>query len=172
MSENNLLKMAIPAYRMHTQLFNNVIAGISTSDAKQRLSGRTNHILWMTGNLVNCRYWLAGVLGLSQRDPYEAFFADAKALDETYDYPDLATLQKEWHKISPLLFNKLCSLTEDELRQPYTLGMEVSFFEETLLTAVGMCIGREEYLFGQLALMRRALGYNAMSYQVDNSIAY
>ena len=35
-----------------------------------------------------------------------------------------------------------------------------------------MCIGREDYLFGQIGLMRRILGYKGMSYNVDEKISY
>lgn len=170
--KSNLVRVLIPSYRMHSQLFANVIEGISLEDAKQRINGRTNHVLWMVGNLVNCRYWLANALGLSEKDPNDALFADAKALDESFDYPQLENLKTEWHKISPLVFNKLCNLTDEELLRPYSIGMETSFIEENYLNAIGMCIDREEYLLGQLGLMRKILGYDAMKYQIDPNIPY
>jgi len=166
------LKVIVPAYRMHSQLFNNVVADISLIDAKKRIHGSTNHVLWMVGNLVNCRYWLANLLGAPDKDPYDHFFADAKALDETYDYPEITTLKNEWHHISPILFSKLCSLTDEALLKPLSLGMDIPFIEENQLNAIGMSIGREDYLFGQLGLMRRALGYKAMQYGIDEKIKY
>lgn len=170
--KSNLVRVLIPGYRMHSQLFNNVIDGISLEDAKQRINGRTNHVLWMVGNLVNCRYWLSSALGLSEKDPNESLFADAKALDESFNYPQLEELKLEWHKISPILFNKLCNLTDEELLRKFSIGMETSFIEENYLNAVGMCVDREEYLMGQLALMRRILGYDAMKYNLDANINY
>jgi len=170
--KSNLVKVLIPGYRMHSQLFNNVIDGIGLEDAKQRINGRTNHVLWMVGNLVNCRYWLANALGLSEKDPNESLFADAKALDESFNYPQLEELKLEWHKISPILFNKLCDLTDEELLRKFSIGMETSFIEENYLNAVGMCLGREDYLFGQLGLMRKILGYDAMKYDLDSTINY
>lgn len=170
--KSNFLKIVIPAYKMRSQLFNSVLADINEVDAKHRVNGRTNHILWMAGNLVNCRYWLAEALGLPDRDPHADFFSEAKALNENLDYPNLKILKDEWHQISPKLFYKLCNATDEELLQPYTIGMGAPFIEENYLNAIGMCLDREEYLFGQLGLMRRVLGYNAMKYDLDPSINY
>jgi len=169
---SNLLQMAVPLYRMHTQMFNNVLAGIQEEDAKQRINGRTNHIIWMAGNTVNCRYWLAGVLGIDEKDPNEDLFADAKALNESYAYPSLESLKEEWHKISPVVFEKINSITDEELVKPYDFGMNVSFIEEHILNMIAMCVDREEYLLGQLALMRKALGYEAMKYDMNEALNY
>jgi len=35
-----------------------------------------------------------------------------------------------------------------------------------------MCIGREDYLSGQMGLMRRILNYPGMKYEVDEHITY
>lgn len=169
---SNLLQMAIPLYRMHTQMFDNVLTGIKEEDAKQRINERTNHIVWMAGNTVNCRYWLAGVLALDAKDPNENLFADAKALNESYDYPSLESLKKEWHKISPVVFEKINSLSDEELAKPYNFGMNMSFVEENILNMIAMCVDREQYLLGQLALMRKAFGYGGMSYEMNNDLNY
>lgn len=169
---SNFLRIVIPAYKIHTQLFNNVLEGINEIDAKHRVNGKTNHIVWMAGNMVNARYWLAKVLGLAEEDPHESLFKDAKALDENYPYPTLELLLQHWHKISSPLFVKLCQMNDEELLQPCVLGMETSFIEENNLNAIGMCIDREEYLMGQLGLMRRILGYDSMKYHLDPKLDY
>lgn len=166
------LEIVIPAYRMHTQSFDNALKNISEADALKRVENRTNHIIWMAGNLVNCRYWISNILGLSDKDPNEALFKDAKALDEKAQYPSLETLKKEWHTISPKLYQKLVAATEAELKEPFDSGMKIDFVEENKLNMVGMCIDRESYLFGQVGLMRRILGLPGMSYEVNKDINY
>ena len=170
--KSKLLQIAIPFYRMQTQLFDNVIAGIKTEDATKRLQDRTNHIVWMAGNIVNCRYWLAGLFDLQEKDPHDKFFADAKALDVNAAYPSLETLKREWHRISPVLYDCLMNLTDEALQKAYSLGMNVAFIEENKLNMVGMCLDRISYLTGQVSLMRRALGYDAMKYDINNAIEY
>lgn len=44
------LAVIIPAYRMHTQSFLQVLDGISEQDALKRIDGRSNHLIWMAGN--------------------------------------------------------------------------------------------------------------------------
>lgn len=73
------LTIVIPAYRMHSQLFNNMLDGIQEEDAQKRIADKTNHFAWMVGNLVNCRYWVAEVLGIPEKDPNENLFKDASA---------------------------------------------------------------------------------------------
>ncbi|WP_229723854.1 hypothetical protein [Chryseobacterium sp.] len=50
--------------------------------------------------------------------------------------------------------------------------MGISFVKENVLNMIGMCIGREDYLLGQIGLMRKLLGLNGMSYDLDESLNY
>lgn len=166
------LEIVIPGYRMHSQLFNNMLDGIREADGLKRIEDRTNHVTWMVGNLVNSRYWLANILGLSEKDPHEDLFKDAKALDPKATYPSLEELKAQWHKISPLLYQKLISIGEAELKEAYPFGMNISYVEENKLNMVGMCMDREAYLFGQLGLMRKVLGYEGVKYDTDDGLSY
>ncbi|WP_423148413.1 DinB family protein [Rubrolithibacter danxiaensis] len=166
------LAVIIPGYRMRSQTFNNMLAGIQEADAQIRVENKTNHFTWMVGNLVNTRYWLAGILGMPEKDPHEDLFKDAKALDINAIYPSLEELKKEWHKISPLLYQKLLHIEEAELLKPYEFGMNISYVEENKLNMVGMCIDRESYLLGQLGLMRKILNYPGVRYDVDDNLGY
>ena len=170
--KSNLLMLSIPYYRMQTQMFDNAIAGITEEDATRRIEDRTNHIVWMVGNMVNCRYWLANVLGISDQDPNEHLFKDARALDTNAKYPSLEALRAEWHKISPKLFDKLLTLDDTQLLEPFEFGMQVDFVEENKLNMVGMCLDRVSYLTGQVGLMRKALGLESMKYDMNSDIKY
>lgn len=170
--KSKTLEIIIPAYRMHTQTLKNALDGIAGDKSLERANGITNHVVWMVGNLVNCRYWLANILGIEDKDPNEEIFKDARALDESLNYPTLESLTAEWHKISPKVYQKLLTVSDEELSEPYEFGMNVPFVAENKLNMVGMCIGREDYLFGQIGLMRRLLGYKGMGYEMDENIKY
>lgn len=166
------LEIIIPAYRMHTQSFNNALDGISEEAARQRIDDKTNHVVWMTGNLVNCRYWMAKVLGMDENDPYEGLFKDARALDENLDYPSLEELSKNFHEISPQVYRRLLEVTDEKLEEAFSFGMDMPFVEENVLNMIGMCIGRTDYLLGQIGLMRKLLGLKGMAYDIDENINY
>ncbi|MFC3756979.1 DinB family protein [Chryseobacterium tructae] len=166
------VELVTPAYRMHTQSFINVLDGISEEDALKRIENKTNHIVWMAGNFVNMRYGLAWVLGLQEQDPNNDLFFQGKALDESIQYPSLADLKKNFHDISSKTYQKLLEVTDEELDEIFEIGMNIPFIKETKLNFVGMCIGREDYLCGQIGLMRRILDYPGMKYDVDENLTY
>jgi len=166
------LEVILPLFRMHTQQFDNVLHGIKDEDTGIRIEGRTNHIIWMAGNLVNARYWLANVLGMDRKDPHEDLFSLGKALDPRAQYPDLDTLKKEWHTISPLVFRELQQITDDRLGEAYPFGMNVDFIQENRLNMIALSLDRESYLLGQLGFIRRILGYEGVKYDINKEINY
>ena len=166
------LHIAMPVFKWHTQMFDNLTKDISTEHSLKRVEGRTNHIAWTVGNLVNCRYWLAGILGIEDKDPNEDLFKDAKALDPNATYPSLAQLKVNWHSISKKVFEKLLTVTDDELNEKYEMGMNVDFVEENKLNMIGMSLDRCSYLLGQLALLRRAVANLGTSYDVNKELDY
>ncbi|ULT23167.1 hypothetical protein KUH03_28665 [Sphingobacterium sp. E70] len=59
-----------------------------------------------------------------------------------------------------------------QLAEIFKIDMNVPFVEENKLNFIGMCIGRQDYLCGQMALMRRILGYPGMKYEMDEQMTY
>ena len=170
--KSSALTIIIPAFRWHTQMFDNMLKDVTDADASKRIEGRTNNIIWTLGNLVNCRYWLANVLGIEEKDPNDALFREGKAYDASVTYPTPEEFRKNWHNISKKLYDKLLAVTDDVLNQPEDFGMKVDFMEENKLNMVGMATDRTSYLLGQLGLLRRAVANLGTSYDIDNTIQY
>lgn len=166
------LDIIIPAYRMHSQSFKNALDAITEEAALKRIDNNTNHVVWMTGNLVNCRYWVGNLLGVNDKDPYEDLFKEGRALDESLNYPTLEELKTSFAAISPKVYQQLLAATDEQLDEAFSFGMNVSFVQENVLNMIGMCIGREDYLFGQIGLMRKLLGLKGMSYAIDENLTY
>src|SRR6476646_2168815 len=151
-STSKKLDIVIPAYRMHSQSFRNVLDGITEADGLKRINNSTNHVVWMTGNLVSCRYWIGNLLGITDKDPNEDLFKAGRALDESLNYPTLEELKKNFANISPKVYQKLLLATDEQLDKAFSFGMNVPFVKQNVLNMIGMCIGREDYLFGQIGL--------------------
>lgn len=166
------LEIIIPAYRMHSQSFKNALEGITEEKGLKRIDDNTNHVVWMTGNFVGCRYWIGNLLGITDKDPYEDFFKEGRALDENLNYPTLEELKKNFETISPKVYQILLTATDEELDRVFPFGMNIPFVEENVLNMIGMCIGREDYLLGQIGLMRKLLGLKGMSYDIDETLNY
>lgn len=166
------LEIIIPAFRGHSQNFLMVLDGISEQDALKRVEGKTNHIIWMAGNFLDMRYALGSVLGIQEEFEFKDLFFQGKSLNESFAYPSLEQLKDAFHKISPLVYQKLLETSDEELDKAFPMGMNIEFFPETILNFIGMCIGREDYLCGQIGLMRRILGYEGLKYEFDKDLKY
>ncbi|QQV01298.1 MULTISPECIES: DinB family protein [Chryseobacterium] len=166
------LDIIIPAFRGHSQNFLMALDQIAEEDALKRVEGKTNHIIWMAGNFLDMRYAMGNILGLDEGFEFKDYFFQGKALDENLDYPTLKQLRESFHKISPLVYRKLLEVSDEDLDKAFPMGMNIDFFPETVLNFVGMCIGREDYLCGQIGLMRRILGYEGIKYDFDKNMKY
>ena len=171
-AKSKKLDIVIPAYRMHSQNFKNALEGITEEAALKRIDNKTNHIVWMVGNFISCRYWIGSMLGIEDTNPYEDLFKDARALDENFSYPTLQELKKNFESISPKVYRELLNVTDGRLDEKFSFGMNVFFVPENVLNMIGMCIGREDYLLGQMGLMRKLLGLKGMSYDMDENLEY
>lgn len=69
-------------------------------------------------------------------------------------------------------YQKLLEATDEQLSEMFPINMNIPFIKEDKLNFIGMCIGRQDYLCGQMGLMRRLLGYPGMKYDTDNNILY
>jgi hypothetical protein len=111
-------------------------------------------------------------LGLTDEDPNKELFFMGKTLDTSKKYPTLEQLKSNFTDISPKVYQALLNASDETLAEMYEMGMGIPFIKEDKLNFVGMSIGREDYLLGQMALIRRVLDYPSMKYDVDESIGY
>lgn len=147
-------------YDLHSQLFLNVIAGISDKDANNRLNTKANHPSWLAGSLVHERYDMANVLGTKIQSTHNDLFNNHKGIQDGVVYPVLNEYRKDWERITPVLKELLLNVNEEKLEQVFEMeGMKFSVFD-----MVTMLIHREPYCIGQIALYRRLLGYEPMKY--------
>jgi hypothetical protein len=151
-------------HELHTMLFRNVIEGVNDKDANTRIN-EANHIAWLAGNLVSLRYKLVNAMGISIEQKFPSLFKNNKGVQNDIVYPSLKELEEDWNNISPFLKEKLCGITEEELNgvQPFPIP---ALTDKTFFASLTFLLHREAYGIGQIALLRRVFGYEAMSYKV------
>jgi hypothetical protein len=161
---NNTMHALLIQHELHTNLFHNVIDGITESDASRRLN-EANHISWLTGNLVSLRYKVLNALGIHAEQKFPSLFKDNKGIQQDVIYPSLVELKEDWDIVSPVLQQKLSGLTSQELShlQPFPIP---TVTDKTFLASLTFLSHREAYGIGQIGLLRRILGYEAMSYKI------
>ena len=148
-------------YDMHTTFFKSVLEGISDNDTHNRLNTKANHIAWLTGSLVEQRYYLANELGIDKKQQAFELFKDNKGIQDDTVYPSLDTYRADWVIISPILRSALVEANEDQLNKEIEMGPDQKM---TFYDMVSFSIYREANIIGQIALWRRLLDYPAMKY--------
>jgi len=136
--------------------FNNAIDGITTEDSTKRMNENINHIAWLTGHIVSCRYMLCGMLGVQVSEPYPELFGNLKTIQEDVTYPSLTELVNVLPEITEQLISKLNSMSEEDFRK--------DAFGGKLIDIVLFFTYHEAYHIGQIGILRKALGYEAIKH--------
>ena len=147
-------------FELQTRLYKNVLEGLENNGMK-RISQATNHLGWLAGHLVSTRYMLCNVLGEEAQEPHPALFQNGKGIDSEADYPSLTSCLKDWDAITPRLMNRLKSLSAQQLeaKAPFQIPMG-----ERIDHFVGFIAHHEAYHIGQMGILRKYFGKEAMKY--------
>jgi len=136
--------------KMQAGIFYNAFEGITEKDALKRPNEKVNHINWLLGHLATCRFMLLNLIGGKEADPY--FNIYFTAINTQTNYPSINDIRANWEKGSVLLFEKINSLSEEEMETPIPGkgGMPKDF--------ISFFIYHEAYHLGQIGYVRKFLG--------------
>ncbi len=136
-------------FRFQEGIFNNAFDNLTQEDALERPSERSNHLNWLLGHILHCRYMLAGMVGVQLENPFGNLFWEPIADRE---YPGIDKIRDSFPVISEQLLTILSAFTDEELDaipapdQP-SLSEIISFFAY-----------HEAYHIGQLGYIRKFIG--------------
>jgi hypothetical protein len=158
---SNRIYSLVVLYDMHSQFLLSALDGISDDDAHTRLGTKANHVAWLTGSIIEDRFEIAKILGIEKQQAAHDLFKDNKGIQDDVTYPSLSDFKKDWEMISPLVKERLFTVSDEKLDESFEMmpNMKMTYFE--LITFI---IYREANIIGQIALWRRLLGYDAMKY--------
>lgn len=153
-----------------SRLYKNVLEGINDEKSVVRLSDHVNHLRWIAGHLLMIRYRNIVRLGLeSEVYPHADKFIipdmpppNARPIDSTIEYPTLKESLSYWDLYSEYTLKALPALTEEQLNTEGTFESPIG--GKTLLDTLAFIATHEVYHIGQMGLIRKTLGYKAMSY--------
>jgi uncharacterized damage-inducible protein DinB len=147
---------------LNTDLFRNVLRGVSDAQAAERIRGG-NPLAFLAAHLLDARCYLSGLLGTPVENPIGDSLRDARSADEVDALPSLVAVLAEWDRVSPHLEAVLAAATAAQLDAPSPQRFPVR--DATLGAGVAFLLQHESYHLGQLALLRRQLGLPAMTYE-------
>ncbi|GJM34717.1 MAG: hypothetical protein DHS20C18_37180 [Saprospiraceae bacterium] len=150
---NSKAETFIGMFQFQGGIFHNALENLEQEDALKRPSENSNHINWLLGHIVHCRYMLANMLGVKAENPFGKTFWTAI---ENKDYPTIKEVVSQFPEISNKLLDKISSIGNEAFDakpspdQPSTADL-VSFF-----------IYHEAYHIGQIGYARKLIGLEAM----------
>ena len=149
-------------FDLHTRLFNNVLDEISDVEANDRASDTVNHIKWLAGHLTATRYGMTKIGGNEQENPYGELFGHGKGISNEAEYPGIAEIKEKWNAISSDISAGLSNMPGEALNGPAPTQTPVN--DETLGGFLSFLMHHEAYHLGQMGILRKYLGKDAMSY--------
>ena len=150
----------VTLFDMQTTFFKRAIDGISEKDMHNRLNTKANHMAWLTGALVQQRFWMTTETHPGLKQTGEELFKDFKGIQDDATYPTNAEYLKDWETFSPIAREAIVTITDEKLDSDFEMGgMKMTYYD-----MISFTIYREASIIGQLALWRRLLGYDALKY--------
>ena len=150
-------------YILQASLFDNVTQDISDEEAARRISEQTNSFAWIAGHTLDIQYNLAALLGVAQENPYAEQFSFGKPFDPDATYPSLDQMRSDWQALTPKITEAFDQLSAEQLAAAPPL--EIPFPDQSIKGLLGFQMHHLGYELGQMALYRRFLGKEAMSYE-------
>ncbi len=162
MSVNPSISAVISQFNMQVRLYNNVLEGIKSTDSSKQVSDNLNHISWLAGHLAHSRFSVGTFLGLKDKSPYDEFYKDFKPIDPKLKYPSLEESKAVFTEITGKIMPAFDAVTEEHLSSP--IPFEIPIGDSTVRGFLAFLSHHEAYHIGQLASLRRSLGYGPMKY--------
>jgi uncharacterized damage-inducible protein DinB len=147
--------------RLNTDLLRNALDGVSETHAAERVAG-ANPAAFLAAHLVDARHFLADLLGAPLANPLANLLRDARSADDVPTLPPLADILAAWDAVAAHLDRVLTAATPERLAAPAPQRFPVT--DASLAGGIAFLMQHESYHVGQVALLRRQLGYPAMTY--------
>jgi uncharacterized damage-inducible protein DinB len=150
-------------FKLNTRLFLNCLDGMDEDRAGWRPTEATNSAVFLALHLVETRHFLARLIGLETRNPFEVLTQGARSIADITDYPALDDLRAEWRNVTGSVRAHLAELGPADLSR--NAGQKLPTDDPSLLGALAFLMQHDAYHIGQLGLLRRQMGLPAMSYR-------
>jgi hypothetical protein len=168
-TDMNAIEILAKQFSLTTKLYKNVLVGIDDTPGTH-LAEPIARLHWLAGHLLVTRSRFALRFGIvSEPFPFLDLYIikdnpppNGRPMDVSIDYPALKILLELWGQYSEGLPEKLSQLTDEQLAAD---GPFASPMGTTLLDNIAFVAMHESYHIGQMGTLRKALGYESMSFR-------
>jgi hypothetical protein len=132
-------------------------ADLAAADFTRRPADRGNSFAWIFGHIIDARFLMARLVGLTATFPHADLFARGQAYPTADRLPAVPDLQHHWDEIVKPLHDRLDLLSDAELDAD--TGREFPHGDGSVAGALSFLTLHESYHVGQLGYLRVLLGY-------------
>ncbi len=159
----------VKQYQLLSDWYVSVLEGIREEDGSKVISDTNNSLEWIAGHLITGRYRNLLRVGVAV-EPYshlDKFInltmppPNGIKFDPAIRYPTLTECIEQWITYSIHFLNRLKEVDEDTLRNE--IGFQVLTGGTTVEDALTFIVLHETFHIGQMSIIRKTLGYPAMS---------
>jgi uncharacterized damage-inducible protein DinB len=147
--------------KLNARLFTNALEGVDDEMANRRVIDGVNRIIFIACHMMEARFAMARMAGSEREAPFRELL-DVTDVSQIREYPPLESVRQAWDEVSNELEKLLPAATEEVLAGSPTYPFPVE--DKTTFGGITFLLQHEAYHLGQLGLLRRALGLEAMSW--------
>jgi hypothetical protein len=155
-----LVSQSSQLYGISTALVERALRDFSDEEARQRIEGNSNCMLWLFAHLTAARCSLAGMLGVRKDVAWREYFGKGSKGDDFARYPTLAEVRQVWREITPLLVQGLETASDEQLSA--TPPRDFPIPDKTMRGAILFLAYHESYHVGQMSYLRKCLGKDGL----------
>jgi uncharacterized damage-inducible protein DinB len=134
--------------------------GLSHEELWRAPTSHNNPILWVAGHVVQTRTTVLQMIGQSVDTGWGTLFDRGAKIGDRSQYPSATEVARVMCEVSPKLRGALAAITEAELMRPASLPIPGI---NTLMDELAFFALHESYHVGQLAYIRKSLGYPGLA---------
>lgn len=163
-------KQLLAQYDLHNVLYNNVIAGISDEESNKCIADPMNSVKWLAGHLAWAQLNLANIGGVPEEFKWRDHFhtkqgaTPADLAAPPSEMPTLAQIKDKWNEMGPKIRKGLENLPDAALDTVLDAKHPIAPFDNTLGGLWAFINHHQAYTIGQIGILRRGLGKDAMQY--------
>jgi uncharacterized damage-inducible protein DinB len=148
--------------RLNTRLFLNCLEEVDDAAGLMRISSATNSLAFVAVHVLDARAYLTKALGGDGVHPFSEMLSAVNSIEQVEELPTLDQIRAAWAEVTVRLLDRVAAVSPSELETEAPAAFPIS--DPTLLGMVAFLVQHDSYHIGQMAFLRKALGFDAMSY--------
>lgn len=158
----NTLAPLVRTFDLNTRLFLNAVENVDDKIATSRPNENTNHMAFVACHLVDARHYLGNTVGHESNSPFKAL-EGARGIDDIEEFPSVDEIRSAWKAISEKVSPHLTTLGDADLEKESERPFPIEA-GNTILGAITFLLEHDSFHIGQLGLLRRFFGLDALKY--------